>query len=738
VPPSHPSAVETARPSRRTFLRLSLLGGAALLVEVGCREREPAAAGAEGDIADRPEWKNDWILLHADGRVEYWLAKSEMGQGVATALAMIVAEELDVPLARVAPRSASTQGFFADSPILNTGGSASVRRSWAPLRKAAAYARRALLEAAASTWQVRPSECRTEAGEVIHESSGRRSAYGELLATAAARKVPSGAPRKARERFRIVGHPAPRLEGPELVTGRTKFSLDLRRPGQLFAVVARCPVAGGRALRIDADAALALPGVRRVVPVSTGVAVVADSTWQAIRGRGALAIEWDAGPAAGFDSGAHGRELDAALEREGLASRRDGSRLPAAPRRLERRYGTGFQAHACMEPPNAIVELGEGAAEVWCGLQHPHEAQRRVARILGLGTGRVVVHPQRMGGGFGRKEHLDFVQEAAEIAKALGAGAVQLVWTRDDDLRHDYFQPASRHRLAASWSAAGAVDRWSHRVASPHIAERPREGLEDSRVREATHGAWDFPYDLPDVLVEHVEVPVPVRLGYWRGVQIYFNVFAIESFVDELAHELGRDPLELRRQMLGRAAPFAHRLGTVDRSRLLPVLDLAAERSGWGTPLPQGRGRGLACYVFDGQSFAAVVAEVTVAAGELTVDRVQCFLDCGQVINPLGLAGSAESSVAWALSSLWAETEFRDGAAVATNFPGYPVLPMSRMPAVEVHTVDSGFPPSGAGEIPVPGVAPAVANAIFAATGRRLRHLPLPLGELASEAGGTA
>lgn len=709
-----------------------------MLVEVGCRERESAGRAEERAAGDAPGWKNDWILLHADGRVEYWLAKSEMGQGIATALAMIVAEELDVPLASVAPRNASTQGFFSDSPILNTGGSASVRRSWAPLRKAAAFARRAILEAAAATWQVPPNECRTEAGQVIHEPSGRRRPYGELLATAAARKVPSGAPRKAPERFRIVGRPAPRLEGPELVTGRTKFSLDLRRPGQLYAVVARCPVAGGRAVRFDSDAALALSGVRRVVPVSSGVAVVADSTWQAIRGRGALAIEWDPGPAATFDSDAHGRDLEAALERTGLAGRRDGDRLPEPPRRLERNYGTGFQAHACMEPPNAIVEIREEGTEVWCGLQHPHEAQRLVARILGLGRGKVVVHPQRMGGGFGRKEHLDFVQEAAEVAKALGPGAVQLVWTRDDDLLHDYFQPASRHRLAASWTAAGRVDRWSHRLASPHIAVAPREGLEDSRVREATHGAWDFPYDLADVVVEHVEVPVPVKLGYWRGVQIYYNVFAIESFVDELAHELGRDPLELRRQMLGRGTPFAHRLGAVDRSRLLPVLDLAAARSGWGTPLPHGRGRGLACYIFDGQSFAAVVAEVTVAAGELAVDRVQCFLDCGQVINPLGLAGSAESSVAWALSSLWAETTFRAGAAEATNFPGYPVLPMSRMPAVEVHTVDSGFPPSGAGEIPVPGVAPAVANAIFAASGRRLRRLPLPLEELAGVEGDSA
>lgn len=246
-----------------------------------------------------------------------------MGQGIATALAMIVAEELDVALASVRPRGAATQGFFSGSPILNTGGSASVRRSWAPLRKAAAFARRALLEAAAAGWQVRPTECRTEAGEVIHEPSGRRRPYGELLAATAARKAPSGAPRKVRERFRIVGRPAPRLEGPELVTGRTMFSLDLRRPGQLYAVVARCPVAGGRAVRFDSDAALALSGVRRVVPVSTGVAVVADSTWQAIRGRGALEIEWDPGPAATFDSDAHGRELEAALERAGLASRRD-------------------------------------------------------------------------------------------------------------------------------------------------------------------------------------------------------------------------------------------------------------------------------------------------------------------------------------------------------------------------------------------------------------------------------
>ena len=725
--------------TRRSFLRLTLLVGAGVALEFGCRndpegrpDRESAPAAKRQGLQ-----ANVWIEVRDDGTVAFQLSKSEMGQGIRTALAMLVAEELDVELAAVEPVPATTTGFFTQPSILNTESSASLLWTWVPLRHAAAKARALLVSAAATTWGVAPADCRTEGGAVHHPATGRRLAYSELLATAAELAPPAQVALKKPGDFRLIGHPTPQLGAAEIATGAMRFSWDIRLPDQVFAAVRRSPVLGGSVVRFDDAAARALPGVRSVLPVRTGVAVVADTTWQALRGRNALAVELDEEAGRGVDSAAIGRQLDAALDGPAEVARADGDvvgRLRRAARRLEATYATPFQVHAPMETPNAVAWIRDGSCEIWCGTQHPHDLQVRAARMLRVRPSRIVVHPERMGGAFGRKELTDFGLEAVEIAHKLGDGRpVQVVWSRGDDVRNGWFQPASRHRLVAGLDR-GRITAWDHRVASPSIFRQwyhRKPGVPIDPTSE-TLGAWDMPYDVPAVRVDYAEIPAAMRLCYWRGIEIYFNVFAVESFLDEIAHELGRDPIEARRAALGTGRALIHRKGRqVEIDRLRRTLDAVAERSTWGSPMGAGRGRGVACTLFDGRTACAMVAEVTVADGWFTVDRIVCAIDCGLVVNPLGLASNAEGAVAWGLSALYSEITFENGGAQQTNFTDFPILRLSQMPEVEIHTLPSADPPSGTGEIPVPLVAPAVANALFAATGRRLRRLPFRDGDLA-------
>jgi isoquinoline 1-oxidoreductase subunit beta len=711
--------------SRRDVLRYGSLVAGALVLRIPLNGQEEAAAVA----AAAPWAPNQWLSIGADGGVTLVVARSEMGQGVRTSLAMILAEELGADWTAVAVEQASPSPDYQD---MNTGGSDSVAGSWAPLRRAAAAAREMLLAAAADAWGVGPGECRAEAGTVVHAASGRRLPFGALVAAAAKLPVPAEPPLKDPGDFRLVGTRVRRIDGPDVVTGRAGYGLDARVPGMLFAAVARCPVAGGRLVRFDAAKAKRVPGVAAVVAVPSGVAVLAVDTWTAFAGRDALEVTWDEGPNAGLDTRELGRRLDEAAARPAHVSRSEGdvaAALAAAPTRLEATYRDPFQAHATVETGNAVAAISGGRCEIWAPTQNPVRLQLEAAHLLGIAPAAVTVHVTLLGGGFGRRLRPDEATEAVEVARAAGR-PVQVVRSRRDDFLHDRLHPAGRVDVEAGIDAAGRLVAWRQRHTSYHLSMFGPFDPEAIEVPDVNPwGGYDNPYAVPNLQAEWLDLASPLHTGAWRSVFYPPNVFARECFLDEIAQRLGRDPVALRRELLTGDFAFASR--RVDRGTLRAVLDLAAEEAGWGTPLPAspGRraGRGVACNVYHGRTAVAQVAEVSVgAAGDVRVHRVVCAVDCGTVVNPLGLEGQVESGVAWGLSyALKGEVTIAAGRVEQRNFRDYPVLSFAEMPAVEVHTVASTKPPSGLGEMPVPPVAPAVANAVFAATGKRLRSLPI-------------
>lgn len=725
--------------SRREFLLLASLSGAALLLRAHRappRERQP------------PFEPNLWLAVHEDGVVEFAVTRLEMGQGIRTGLTLLVAEELALAPAAIRLRTPSTAEVPDHGEILKTTGSISITEHWRPLRLAAAAAREMLVAAAAASWGVPPAECAVEGGRVVHPASGRSRGYGELIGDAARQPVPENPRLKPAEEFRWIGRPTPRLEGPDVVCGRPRYGADVRLDGQLYAALARPPAAGGVPRSHDAAAASAVPGVRGVVSLGAAVAVVAEDSWSALRGRDALAVEWDQGETGEFSSARFDAALAEALDVPATTKRyQRPERRPRAvvvrgeerdPRRalggsptLTAEYATGFQTHAPMEPLNATARWDGELCEIWCGHQVPHHVVEAAAEEFGVPPERIVVHPLAMGGGFGGREAPGFALEAARLARQLDGRPVQIVWSREDDLGHALFHPASRHRLEGWLDGSGRLAGWRHRVASPSVEVQWGFPLH-SVPRAETSSAWNLPYVCAALRVEYADLPVPLRLGFWRSVSVHHNAFAVECFVDELAHRAGRDAVEFRIAHLGRSI---RSLGSgrtpFDLARLRRTVELVAERGDWGAPLPPGRGRGLAAIVFDGRTAAATIAEVTVRDGELSVDRLVCALDCGVVVNPLGMTGNAESALAWGLSAMSSEITFARGRVVEISHLDYPILRLPQMPAVEIHAVPSAASPSGTGEIPAPTVAPAVANAVFQATGRRLRRLPLRSGDLA-------
>jgi len=722
--------------TRRDFLSAGLCGSALVLgiraTPKGFRVARPAARFTPGI----------WIAIDEAGTTTLAIGKQEMGQGVRTSLAMILADELDADWSRVELLQASTTPGFTS---LNTGGSWSIGGSWRPLREAAAAARVMLVAAAAAAWGVDPASCTTRDGTVHHAASGRSLPYGRLVAAAAALPLPARAPTKRAADRRLIGTRVKHLDTPAIVTGKARYGIDVRIRGMRFASLLRPPTIGATVASFDDKAALALPGVRRVVQLSSGIAVAADSTWAALQGRRALVVRWTPGPDAAWSSARHVEELERALATPGVVTRQVGGAVQSGSdwKTLEARYYYPFEAHAPLEPMSCVARVTGDRCELWVPTQAPNRAQAQVAQLLGIPPASVVVHPTLIGGGFGRRLGVDYALEAAELSRAIQA-PVQLLWTREDDMAHGHFQNASVHQLRGSVDAAGKGVAWRHgKAAALHNLSGPpsAEDLRDpvAYYQDSSWGVYDLPYAFPAIETSYHRVDAPVKIGPWRAVYSPASTFARECFLDELAQAAGRDPLAFRLAML--EGPDQVRAGglTIDRARLRRVLELVRDRSGWGGPLPAGRGRGVACNVYDGETHVAYVAEVSLRSGAsagylpFIVHRMVCAVDCGVVINPLGLEQQVEGSVLWALSNLKTAITFSGGRADQTGYQDFPVARMSETPAVEVHIVPShGEQPFGMGEPPVPPAIPAMLNALFALTGRRIRRLPVTAADLRS------
>lgn len=747
------SAERAARVSRRDFLKTGAVGGASLVV--GFYWGPAAAAEAGGDFAP-----NAYIQIDPSGEIRLIAARSEMGQGVRTSLLMILAEELDADWSKIKVEQAvaTSDAKYGD---MTTGGSQSVRSSWDPLRQAGAAARAMLIAAAAETWGVPAAECSATGGSVIeHKKSGRRVEYGALVAKAASLPVPKDVPLKDPKDYRILGSVKPRVDGQHIVIGEAHYGIDTKVPGMLYAAVARPSVFGARVKKFDGERALAVPGVKKVVEVPAvemtplfgeerpansghqhylwgGVAVLADSFWQAVTGRKALTIEWDEGPGAEESTEKQRAACADMVKGTGKELRKIGDpqkALDAAAKKIEAEYELPFVAHTTMEPPNCTADVRDGKCELWAPTQNPGGMATALASALQIPPSAITIHITLLGGGFGRRLNVDYGVEAAVISKAAGA-PVKVVWTREDDVRHDFYRPMSHHRLRAGVDAQNQVTAWMHHIAAPTTdgvyvgGDIPDTGGTELAGTGLPSGT------VPNYLLEASFLHTRVPRGYWRGVDTTWNQFAVQSFIDEVAAAIGKDPLELRRELIAtKSKPEAGGgdQAPVDVARLRHVFDLAAEKSGWGTPLPKGRGRGIAGIAGWG-TYLAYVAEVTVANdGGIKVDRVVCAVDCGQVINPDMVKAQIEGGLVFGLTAaLFDEITIEGGQTQQSNFNNYPMMRINDIPLVEVHIVPSHESPGGCGEPPVPSIAPAVANAIFAATGKRLRRLPFQTQELA-------
>jgi isoquinoline 1-oxidoreductase subunit beta len=714
----------TTQIDRRSFLKTGVAGTTGLVIGFYLPERFCANAAPVAMML--PASLNAWMLISTTDVVTIMIDKSEMGQGILTALCMIAAEELDCDWKRIhtefAP--AAKEYFNPAFGMQGTGGSSSVRSSWDPMRKAGAAARDMLLQAAAMEWKVDKSTCRTENGIIYHDASKRNVTYGTVAKAASKLPVPQEVPLKDPKKYRLIGKSTKRLDTPDKVDGRAQFGIDVQQPAMLYAVVARCPVFGGKVASFDATKAKAVPGVKTVVEISRGIAVIADNTWSAMQGRRALNVKWDEGPNAGATSESISKLLADQMAKPGAEARKEGdaaSALGGAAQKIEAVYEVPYLAHATMEPINCTANVTADRVDVWAPTQFQTMAQGAAAKVCGLKPENAFIHTTYLGGGFGRKAGTDFVIEAVETAKAMGR-PVKLTWSREDDMQHDYYRPASYAKLAGGIGADGWPVAWTTRVACPSIMEAWFPGSTKNNLDPTSvEGVANLPYSIPNIQVDYVRIEPGIPVGFWRSVGTSQNGFFSECFLDELAAAGKKDPYELRRRLLDKAP------------RHLGVLELVAQKSGWDKPLPAGRYRGIA--VLEAfQSFAAQVVEISVdrKARSVKVHRVVCAVDVGRVVNPANIVMQSESAIVYGLSSaLYGEITIANGRVVQTNFNNYPVLRLDAMPVVEVYIVPSEEKPTGAGELSVPPVVPALCNAIFTATGKRIRRLPIRAEDLA-------
>jgi isoquinoline 1-oxidoreductase subunit beta len=701
--------------SRRTFLQAGLTAGGGLFLSLNLPFANGKADAADGFAP------NAFIRIERDGNIVLTMPYVEMGQGTYTSIPMLIAEELEVDLAQVQLEHAPPDEKLYANPLLGvqaTGNSNAVRAAWQPLRQAGAAARTMLVAAAAKRWNVDPASCRAQGGEVRHAATGRRAKYGELAADAARLPVPENVPLKRHQDFKLIGTPAKRLDTPAKVNGTAVFGIDARPPGVKIATLAQSPVFGGRLKRVDDAAARAVKGVRQIVRLDDAVAVVADHMGAAKKGLAALVIEWDDGP--------HGRlgtkdirdELEQATLKPGVVAQNIGdvgNAMPGAVTKVQATYHVPFLAHATMEPMNCTVHVRPDSCEIWVGSQALARVQRGAAKVAGLPLDKVVVHNHLIGGGFGRRLESDGVERAVEIAKHVD-GPVKVVWTREEDIQHDMYRPMFFDRLSAGLDAKGVPVAWSNRFAGPSILARwLPPAFNNGLDPDTTEGAIDLVYDLPNLHVEYVRVEPPgIPTAFWRSVGPSHNVFVTESFMDELAATAKQDPV-------------AYRLALLDQKpRAKAVLALAAEKAGWGQPLPERVGRGVALQ-FAFATYMAQVAEVEVAKdGAVRVRRVVCAVDCGTAVNPDTIRAQIQSGIVFGITAaLHGEITLKDGRVQQANFDTYQMLRMNEAPVIDVHIVQSSEPPGGMGEAGTSAIVPAVANAIFAATGKRLRRMPV-------------
>jgi isoquinoline 1-oxidoreductase subunit beta len=711
--------------SRRGFLQAGAAAGGGLLLTLSLpfASRDAAAAGAGGFTP------NAFISIAADGSVTLTMPYVEMGQGTYTAIPMLIAEELEVDLKQVRLEHAPPSEKLYGNPLLGgvqaTGNSNTIRAAWQPLRQAGATARVMLIAAAAKRWNVDPASCHAERGEVIHQASGRRSKYGDLAADAVRIPVPENVPLKQSKDFTLIGTPAKRLDAPAKVNGTAVYGIDVRPRGVKIATLAQSPVFGGRLRSVDDTAAKAVTGVRQIVRLDDAVAVVADHMGAAKKGLAALVMEWDDGPHAKLNTNEIASELEKATLNSGAVAQNIGDvdkAMASAVTKVEAVYQVPFLAHATMEPMNCTVHLRKDGCEVWLGTQVVARAQAAAAKTAGLPLDKVVVHNHLIGGGFGRRLEIDGVTRAVQIAQHVD-GPVKVVWTREEDIQHDMYRPYWFDRISAGLDEAGMPVAWNHRFAGSSVVARwIPPAFNNGLDPDTTEGAIDLVYALPNLHVEYLRVEPPgIPTAFWRSVGPSHNVFVTESFIDELAAAVKQDPVAYRRALLDKVP------------RAKAVLELVAEKAGWGQPLPKGVGRGVSVQ-FAFANYMAHVAEVEVSKdGTVRVRRVVCAVDCGTVVNPDTVRAQVQGAVIFGISAaLFGEITLKDGRVEQTNFDTYQVVRMNEAPAIEVHIVQNTEPPGGMGEPGTSAIVPAVTNAIFAATGKRLRKLPVDAAQLKS------
>jgi isoquinoline 1-oxidoreductase beta subunit len=719
--------------SRRDFVKTAVFGGASLLIGFdGSRLFGATPKNAANFFAP-----NNWIRIDGDGLVTLTIGKCEMGQGVRTSLAMILAEELEADWTKIRLVQAKPS---ADSD-LGTGGSDSVTSSWKPLRKAGAAAREMLVTAAAARWNVDSASCSASNGAVVHLPSDRRLDYGSLVADAAKLPMPENPPLKNASNFKIVGQRTRRIDGPEIVSGKAQYGIDVKIPGMLYAALERPPFAGANTKGMLEDKARAVPGVRSIVHLPCGIAIVADNTWSAIKGRQALAVEWDNPPKDAFDSDEHWKRLEAGARETGFITREEKSPPGTAPltRTVEAFYRYPFYAHAPVETMNCVADVRGNRCTIWAPTQAPERLQSQVAKLLGIALANVDVNITLIGGGFGRRLAVDYAIEAADISRAAKA-PVQLLWSRADDMKYGHFQAASVHFLAAGFNAEGKAVSWKHtKAGSFHNISPldPPEKRDTAWYQDWSWGCYDVPYAFPSIQTAYVPVDLAVKHGPWRSVFAPSSVFARECFIDEVAQSRNVDPLAFRLEMLKGADVIKAGAITIDRRRLRRVLETVRDKSDWGSQANDRSGRGVACNAYFGHTYIAYVVDVGLDhANNVRVERVVAAVDCGRVINPTGVEQQMEGGIIWGISSaLKGEITFRGGIAQQSTFADFAVARMRDTPAIEIHIVGADAErPFGMGEPPVPPIVPAIANAVFAATGKRIRSLPIRPEQLQSAA----